>query len=211
MKFLNVCFPYEVEIGYMCPTKVKSQSGNVLCYTGKVTAKLDNLSQTSLRLPIPLTGKNGYEKNPVEEDKVVADFFTEQCAKDIIGVLRSNSTSAWLLSKECNLTIKGLDGFTSSASGQDIKDKTSENYTSNLFIVADQGYKTVITSVKIDAKKPDEVDSENLDGSKIGEVLAKPVTESIQIKYCDLEQNYDVRAAGCAKTGTITWTKEKKN
>ena len=208
LKFLNVCFPYEVEIKYMCPPfgKDKKAEDRVECYTGKATAKLENLSDNTLTLRIPLTGQNGYEKKPVENRNVVSDFFKEECAKGIVGVLRNDSSSAWLLSKECDLTIKGVNDFASSSISQDIQDRPTGEYDYNKFIVADQGYKTVITSIKIDAEDPNKAESEKLEGSKISEILAKTVKKSIEIKYCDLEENYDVRAAGCSKVGTITWT-----
>ena len=203
LKFLNICFPYEVRIMYMCPTKKEGETGNVQCYKGTATAQIVP-GQTKITLPIPLEGMNGYEKTPVENDKMVSDFIGKDCSSDISLVPKQLAdTSALLLQKECKF------GIASEVNGFNLDSKTepvsvgSAVYDDNIYTVTEPGYQSLITGINVDSK---DIDIQNTD--KV-DILGTPVKESITIKYCSIQQDYMLGYAGCSEFGTVTWTKKK--
>ncbi len=201
LKFLNMCFPYEVSIMYMCPTKEEGATGNVQCYKGTATAEIVP-GQTKINLPIPLEGMNGYEKTPVENDKMVSDFIGKECSINIATAIKQvDGSSSLLLQKECKFGSNAeREGFKLYSKIESVQE-ASEVYSSNIYTISESGYQSIIMSINVDSK---DIDLQNIDKE---DILATPVKENITIKYCSIKQDYIMGYAGCSEFGTLTWTK----
>lgn len=203
LKFLNKCFPYQVSMAYICPSKKEGERGTVLCYRGEATAELKDVVEGSLVLRIKLTGQNGYEKNPVSSDKVIGDFISTDCAKGLKKVNKYGSSDQFGLlldPKVCpiqKIEQNTVEGFSKTISSEISEE--SINYS-----VTEQGYDYVISSIEAVKGSYDL----NVNLSDTSSFLTEPVVNTLKISYCKLEDYYIMGDAVCKNFKTIVWTKK---